>query len=169
MQEPAHTAPPSLPLSQRPRDWFFVLFFALFASTSLTSDTLHGLGLIDDTSVLGRANLWYGQVAGDDFFLAKPGYARFGTLMSAFVYGPFYLCLVYAFIKGKDWIRVPALLYVGAILFGTVQFLWWEFSQGQPPRVLPIFFAFYGPYVVVPLLLAVRLRHDRPFSAKPSA
>ena len=34
----------SLPLSARPRDWFFVVVFAVFALTSFLVDTLPALG-----------------------------------------------------------------------------------------------------------------------------
>ena len=85
------------------------------------------------------------------------------------VYGPFYLVLVYAFVRGANWIRIPALIYIGAMVYGMIQFLYWEFALGMPPRNLPVFFAFNLPYLVVPLLLGLRMRRPEPFGAGPAA
>ncbi len=158
------SAPSSTPLSARPRDWFFVIAFSFFAFSSFFSDAWHGLGLIDDTSFWGRANLWYGRVAGDDYLLADHAYSRFSTLCSGFVYGPFYLVLVYSFVTGKDWVRAPALIYVGAMLHGYVEFMWWEYALGTPPRVPEVFWAFNAPYGIVPVLLGIRMWKPAPFS-----
>ena len=69
-------APTSVPLSVRPRDAFFVVFFSLFAFSSFFSDAWHGLGLLDDTTFWGRANLWYCRIAGDDFLAADHAFPR---------------------------------------------------------------------------------------------
>lgn len=164
MNEPGPASAKELSLSERPRDWVFVVAFSFFVFSSACSDALHGLGLLDDSSFWGRANLAYAQWAGDDFLLAHNTFARFSTLVSAFVYGPFYALLVYAFVKGKNWIRIPAFMYVGAMLHGTAEFLWWEYNLGLPPRVPLVFWAFYGPYVVIPIALAIRMRRANPFS-----
>jgi hypothetical protein len=158
-------APMTIPLKERPRDWFFIVFFSFFVFSSFCSDAFHGLGMLDDTTFWGRANLWYGRLAGDDFLLADNAFARYSTLVSGFIYGPFYLVLVYAFVRGKNFIRLPALIYVGAMLHGWVEFMWWEYSLGTPPRVPFIFWAFYLPYGVVPVLLAIRMWKPEPFSS----
>lgn len=165
------TAPASIgrdedvvPLLERKRDLFFVVAFSFFVFSSLCSDAFHGLGMLDDTTFWGRANLWYGAWAGDDFLLADNDFARFSTLVSGFVYGPFYLVLVYAFVRGRNWIRLPALIYVGAMLHGWTEFMWWEYTLGTPPRVPLVFWGFYLPYGVIPVLLAIRMWRPRPFS-----
>lgn len=162
--DPSASTLTTSPLSARKRDWFFVCAFSFFTFSSLCSDALHGLDLLDETSFWGRANLSYARMAGDDFLLADHRFARFSTLVSAFVYGAFYPVLVYAFVKGKNWIRIPAFVYVGAMLHGTLEFLYWEYALGLPPREPLIFWAFYGPYVIVPLLLAIRMRRPLPFA-----
>jgi hypothetical protein len=157
------------PISARPRDWFFVVAFSLFAFSSIFSDAWHGLGLIDETSFWGRANLWYGRVAGDDFLMADHEFPRLNTWISGFIYGPFYIVLVYAFVKGANWVRVPALIYVGSMLHGYVEFMWWEYALGSPPRVPAVFWAFNAPYGIVPILLAARMWRPRPFATRDSA
>ena len=135
-----------VPLSQRPWDWFFVVMFSFFAFSSFFSDAWHGLNAIDATSFWGRANLWYIQVAGDEFMRADNTFSRLNTAISGLIYGPFYLTLVYAFVRGKGWIRIPAFVYVGAMLHGYVEFMWWEYALGTPPLHPLVFWAFNGPY-----------------------
>lgn len=159
-------ARPTLPLRERPRDYFFVAAFSFFAFSSAFSDLFHALDWIDESSFWGRANLAYAHFAQDHFLLGDHAFARFSTLVSAFVYGPFYLALVYAFVKGDDRIRIPAMLYVGAMLHGTLEFLYWEYVVGPAPGRPLVFWAFYGPYVLVPLLLAVRMRDPLPFAQR---
>ncbi len=151
-------------LATRRLDLFFVCFFAFFAFSSFFSDALHALGLIHGDGFWERANRWYSELAGDAFFAADNPFTHFNTGCSAFVFGPFYLVLVYAFVRGANWIRSPSLLYVGAMLHGALEFFWWEFQIGPPPERLAIFWAFNGPYVVLPILLGIRIWRPNPFS-----
>jgi hypothetical protein len=94
---------------------------------------------------------------------------RFVTGLSAFVYAPFYLVLVYALIKGKNWIQLPSVIYAtmivtltGIVVFG-VEFL------GEPEYRTPNplgFLAYNTLYVFIPLLLLIRMRKPEPFTRK---
>ncbi len=154
------------PLSARPRDWFFVACFSFFAFSSFFSDSWHALGLLEGDAFWSRANRWYGEVAQDHFFLADHDYIRINTGISGMVYGPFYVLLVYAFVKGKNWIRIPAFLYVGAMMHGVIEFYIAEYWIGPPPGNPIVFWAFNGPYGVIPLLLAYRMRNPNPFKVE---
>ena len=152
-----------LPLKKRPRDLFFVFAFSFFAFSSFCSDALHGLDLVDADSFWGRANLWYGEIADDQFFLQDNEFARLNTAISGLIYGPFYLVLVFSFVRGANWVRTPALIYVGAMLHGYLEFMWWEYAIGPPPGNPAVFWAFNAPYFFVPLLLGVRMWKPTPF------
>ncbi|MGB8331784.1 MAG: emopamil-binding family protein [Polyangiales bacterium] len=154
------------PLSMRPGDWFFVAAFAFFAFSSFFSDSWHALGLLEGDAFWSRANRWYAEVSADHFFAAEHQYVRVNTGISGLIYGPFYLVLVYAFVTGKNWIRTPALIYVGAMLHGLTEYCVWEYWIGPPPGKPLIFWAFTAPYGIVPLLLAVRMWKPRPFGPK---
>jgi hypothetical protein len=52
------------------------------------------------------------------------------------------------------------------MLHGYVEFMWWEYALGTPPRNPLVFWAFNGPYGVVPVLLAIRMWKERPFAAR---
>jgi hypothetical protein len=152
-------------LSERPRDWFFVIAFSFFAFSSFFSDAWHALGLLEGDAFWARANQWYIETAEDYFLAADHVYARINTGISGLVFGPFYLVLVYAFVKGRNRIRPFALVYVGAMLHGMVEFTVWEYWIGPPPGRPLVFWAFYGPYALVPLLLGVRMWKPKPFSS----
>ncbi len=157
-----------LPLSLRKRDIFFVCCFSFFAFSSFFSDSWHALGLLEGDGFWPAANRWYGELAQDHFFEIGHQFVRVNTGISGMIFGPFYLVLVYAFIKGKNWIRPMALVYVGAMLHGCTEFLIYEYWIGPPPGKPLIFWAFNGPYWVVPFLLGVRMWKPNPFGS-PSA
>ncbi len=161
----------NLPLSRRPLDYFFIVMFSLYFITSMISDMVPTLtGALDPTSANVFVQMNYGYAKGcDPLFLNPPIWMRFVTGLSAFVYGPFYLVLVYAFIKGKNRIQVPAIIYgsaisfiTGVVVFGVEFFGEPEWRCQNPAKFLPLNL----PYVLVPILLMVRMRKELPFARK---
>jgi hypothetical protein len=158
----------NLPLRQRPVDLFFAIVFLLFAVTSAISDAIPTLGIAMDphsANALARANYWY-AVSTDPLFMHPPVWMRIVTGLSAFVYGPFYLLLVYCLVKGKNWIQLPSVIYAtmivtltGIVVFGVEFFGEPAFRTPDPVK----FLAFNLPYVLIPLLLLIRMRKPNPF------
>lgn len=161
----------NLSLKQRPIDIFFAVIFLLFAVTSAISDAIPTLGIVMDPqspNVLARANYWY-AVSTDPLFMHPPVWMRIVTGLSAFVYGPFYLILVYCLVKGRNWIQLPAVIYstmivtlTGIVVFGVEFFGEPAFRTPDPIK----FLAFNLPYVLIPLLLLIRMRKPNPFERK---
>lgn len=151
-------------LRKRPGDLFFTLCFASFAMTSFLFDSQVALNIPQsaDGPLLVRLNHWFASTA-DPILLKPPLALRTMITISAFVYGPFYLVLVYAFARKKNWIRIPALMYAATIVYSFapifVQTVWGD----TRPTHLPLFLALYLPYLIVPLLLIYRMRHPEPF------
>ncbi len=161
----------NLPLSRRRFDYFFIILFSLFFITSLISDMVPTLvGDLDPHSTNFFVRLNYSYAKGcDPLFLTPPIWMRIVTGLSAFVYAPFYLFLVYALIRGKNQIQVPALIYGGAICFisGIVVFGVEFFGEPQwRCQNLAKFLPCNLPYVLVPLLLIIRMRKELPFTRK---
>lgn len=162
-------AAPALPLSQRRIDVFFAVVFLVFAVTSGISDAVPTLGIElspASDNPLARANWWYAHDT-DPLFLKPPVWMRFVTGLSAFVYGPFYVLLAWALVKGKQWIQLPAVIYAtmistitGIIVFGVEFFGEPEWRCTNPLK----FLALNTPYVLIPLLLLARMRKPDPFS-----
>jgi hypothetical protein len=163
--------PPNLPLAQRKIDVFFAVVFLLFALTSGISDLVPTIGMTmspDSPNPLARANYWYAHDA-DPLFMNPPVWMRIVTGLSAFVYGPFYLVLAWALLRGKNWIQLPAVIYATLIagLTGIVVFGVEFFGEAAWRTPLPgKFLAFNLPYVFIPLLLLVRMRKPLPFARR---
>jgi hypothetical protein len=161
----------NLPLRERRWDIFFMVVFALFACTSAVSDAIPTLGVAigPHASFLGRINWAYGHDT-DPLFIRPPNWMRFVTGLSAFVYGPFYLLLVYCLAKGKNWIQVPAIMYATAIsvITGVVVFGAEFFGEDAAMRVqnVPKFLVANVWYVLLPLLLLARMRREKPFTRR---
>ncbi len=183
----------SLSLRERKGDWFFILFFSCFVFTSFASDLVNAVSkpAADSGYFWARAVYDLYAVNNDPLLIANPIYMRVMTFLSAFVFGPFYVLLVYSFIRGKNWIRPFALFYAGMIVESMVVIIVAEFvgdaalfsqiCQGVKPieelakaglnQDLTVqnpvkFMAFNLPYKIIPLLLAVRMRKENPFSRK---
>jgi hypothetical protein len=145
--------------------------FSLFFITSMISDMVPTLtGALDPSSTNVFVKMNYGYAKGcDPLFLNPPIWMRFVTGLSAFVYGPFYLILVYAFIKGMNRIQVPAIIYgtaisviTGVIVFGVEFFGELEWRCQNLGKFLPL----NAPYVLIPILLIIRMRKELPFIRK---
>jgi hypothetical protein len=156
-----------LPLRERPGDWLFVLAFSFFTWSSFFSDIVPALGIpiVPDSPNLLVRGVWYYADGADPLLIANPHYLRISTFISAFVFGPFYPVLVWAFVTGVNRIRVPAIAYVAAMTYGMVTFLHHEFAGPTPPTNQPWFFGWNLPYLLIPLALGWRMRRAEPFSA----
>jgi hypothetical protein len=164
-------APSDLSLRDRRIDIFFAVVFAAFTVTSVISDLLPTIGVRFDRpspNFFVNSNYWYAHDA-DPLFMHPPDWMRIVTGLSAFVYMPFYIVLVYALVTAKNWIQLPAVIYAtmivtltGVVVFG-VEF-WGEpaIRTGNPVK----FLAFNLPYVLIPLLLLIRMRKPSPFTRR---
>jgi len=157
-----------MPLRRRPFDAFLVFCFCLFAVSSLIYEQfiVFGVDLSTTTDIFGRSWYWYAR-SFDPIFLDTPLWLRIMCTIDAYVFGPFYLVLIYALVRERNWIRVPALLYGAAIVYSTLVYFGYEFLD-EPNRAqanLLAVFLVNIPYTLVPLLLMWRVRHPDPFGA----
>ncbi len=90
---------------------------------------------------------------------------RVMTGIDEWVYGPMYLVLIYAFVRRREWVRLPALLFGGAIIYSTLVYFLTEFlSEGHRANLTMVTLVNI-PYTIVPCLLVWRLWRPRPFAA----
>lgn len=156
----------AIPLKQRPLDIFLVACFAVFAFTSLVYEQyiVFGVDLAATTDPIGRSWYWYAR-SFDPIFLDTPLWLRIMCGIDAYLFGPFYLVLIYAFVRARDWIRIPALIYGAAIVYSTLVYFSWEVldAGNRAEANLPMIFLVNIPYTLVPLLLMWRVWHPLPF------
>lgn len=147
-------------------DAFLVATLCAFAATSLLVDRTAALDIIGPESAdpFARAMYWYG-VRYDPLVVANPLFLQVMSAISAFVFGPLYLWLARALWRRDSAIRVPALLYSVAMLYSMIVHVAVELWGEMPPPNMLVFVGVYTPYVLVPLLLAWRVRRPDPFAA----
>ena len=155
------------PLRKRPFDAFLVCCFVIFSVSSLVYEqfVVFGVDLSTTTDIFGRSWYWYAQ-SFDPVFLDPPLWLRIMCTIDAYVFGACYLVFIFAFVKGRNWVRIPALLYGSAIVYSTIVYFAWEFldeANRAQANLLAVFLVNI-PYTVVPLLLMWRVRHPEPFS-----
>jgi hypothetical protein len=173
----------AIPLSDRQRDWFFIVVFAIFAATSFLIDTAIMVGRPSPHSGNPMARFLYAQVgSGDPLMMASPRFVQLSVgFVSALLFGVFYLVLIYAFVRGREWIRLPAIFGAGMIVMCTGLYLTVLVLGDAPlfalacgpgsgfdyksPNVLQSF-AVNVPYPLVALLLAGRMWRAHPFTRR---
>lgn len=149
------------PLKKRPFDLVLVIIFGMFAMSSFFVDLAAGLNVSHD-SPFGQTLASYGEMA-DPLVLQNPLWLQLASLISGVVFGPFYVALVYALIRERAWIRKPALIYVGAMVYSMVLYYGVELLGPTPPTSYPIMVGSTLPYLLAPAALCWRMWRDQPF------
>lgn len=167
----------TLPLKKRKKDWFFIIAFSFFALTSIITDSVNGLnGQLDPNSSYAVERFIYSSYAAkaDPLLIVNPPQVRVSAGISAFVWLPLYVFFVLGFIKGWNHIRVPALIYGGALTHGMITYMaegmfgywategWKNLPEVSEPDHLYYFFTNL-PYLLVPFLVIVRMWRQNPF------
>jgi hypothetical protein len=139
--------------------------FSFFAFTSLILQQwiVWGVDLRTATDPFGRAWRWYAETF-DPLLLDRLHSIRVMFGIDAFVFGTFYLVLVYAFVRRRNWIRLPALLYGSAMVYSVLVYNLMEaFSERAAETNLPMVLLIGAPYTIIPLLLIYRMWKPDPF------
>lgn len=176
MQTSSSPSSTPLPLSRRPLDVIFIGFFVvnLFFITYIVDieqililDTRHFEYPIWPPAPLIDLVHWWGHNF-DPALLARPPWWRATIWIDALFFGPFYAFAIYAFVKGKEWIRVPTIIW-GSVLMTNVTIILFEEMLGPfaTPRPFVVLFA-NAPWFLFPVALITRMaRAAHPFSPPP--
>ena len=158
--------PQFLSLPQRQIDYFLIVCFSIFASTSFFISSLSAFNIpvtSESKFFLIRWLYQYG-VNIDSVVLKNPLYLQIQSFIDCFVFGPFYLLLIYAFIRRKSWIRIPAIIYVATMTYSMILYLGIELMGENAPLNQSAFLGLNFPYLVIPLVLGSRMRKTDPFN-----
>ncbi len=162
----------TIPFSQRRVDWIFVGFFLinLFFITYIVDieqlivpDPSHFQQPVWPPASMVKLIHAYGS-SFDPLLMARPQWWKMTIWIDVLFYGPFYVLAIYAFIKGKDWIRIPAIFYSG-MMFADVFIILGEEAAG--PHASPNFPLVLGlnlPWLLMPIFLTLRVRREHPFT-----
>ncbi len=162
----------TIPFSQRRVDWFFVGFFLinLFFITYIVdieqliiSNPSNFQQPIWPPESMVKLIHWYGS-SFDPLLMARPQWWKMTIWIDVLFYGPFYVLAIYAFVKGKDWIRIPAIFYSGMMFADVFIILGEEVAGPHATSHLPLVLGLNLPWLLMPLFLTFRLRREHPFS-----
>ena len=127
----------SLPLSSRPLDVALIAFFAVNLCFTTYVVSLEQIVIADPSSfapppwpparLLALVHWW--ERSFDPLLLARPAWYRATIWLDVLVFGPFYAVAIYAFVRGRDWIRLPCVAWA-AMLFTNVFIILFDELKG---------------------------------------
>ncbi len=166
-----------IPFRQRRLDWLFVAFFLInFFFITYVVDLEQ---LVIDNPVHYQQPAWppavmvkvihaYGT-AFDPLLMARPQWWKQTIWLDVLFYGPFYAVAIYAFLRGREWIRIPSIFYAGMMFADVFIILGEEIAGPHATPHLGIVFALNLPWLLIPLILLVRMWHEHPFCRSVAA
>jgi hypothetical protein len=165
----------SLALFKRPVDMAIVIFFVinLFFITYIVD--LEQLVISNPYNFRyplwppsGMIDLvhWYGRNF-DPVLMARPAWWRATIWIDAVFFGPFYVFAIYAFVKGRKWIRLPCIVWASVMLTNVFIILFEEvLGDHATPELFRVFLS-NAAWVFFPLIALIRMwRNENPFILK---
>lgn len=163
----------TIPLSRRRGDLLVVAFF-LFNLLVLTymvdleqlviPDPAHFTYPLWPPRVAVDFAHWWGRTF-DPLLLARPVWWKVIITIDALLCGPFYAVAIYAYARGREWIRIPSLLYASFMLTAVSIILAEEAVGPYHTPHLPIVLLANACWVLVPLYILYRMApRAHPFS-----
>ena len=154
------------PLLQRPLDLLLIAFFSISVLYGFLWSLPQGLGVpvAPDSPWPPLRALHDWAVRIEPAHLDPSANLIASCLLDGFVHAPFLVVLIYALVTGRSWIRIPALLYVGSSLTNMSLYFYDTFFGAHPPLDLAVYIPMNLPWLVMPLLLAWRMRSPEPFA-----
>ena len=162
-----------IPLKERKLDFVFLGFFwfnLVFISYLFDLEQI----VITDTSnfdypiwppaFIVDLGHWWGANY-DPVLLERPVWWRMTIWIDALFFGPFYMFAIYAFTKGKDWIRIPSVIYASVMMTNVTIILGEEImGEHASPELWAVLLA-NASWLLMPILLLWRMWHaEHPFT-----
>jgi hypothetical protein len=169
-----------IPLRQRPGDLAILAFFLvniLFITyivdieQLIIADPYHFTYPVWPPAPLVDAIHWWGNTF-DPVLMARPVWWKMTIWIDNLLFGPFYVVAIYAFIKGKAWIRIPSIIYSSMLLTNVLIILGEELAGEHPSPHFPVVLLANLPWLLFPLYIFYRMgRSTAPFTriAEPEA
>jgi hypothetical protein len=162
----------TIPLARRRYDWLLMVFFAVnLCFITYVID-------IEQLTVGNAAHFHYPlwpppQIVGlvhsygrryDPLLMARPAFWRMTIWIDVLWNGPLYAAALYAIARGREWIRVPALIWSGSMTAVVLMILAEEHSGVYRSPHFGVVLLLNLPWLALPLLTAARMARTHPFS-----
>src|ERR1700729_555376 len=153
-----------LPLSKRPMDIVLIVFFCinLFFITYIVdveqliiADADHFQYPVWPPAKLVDLVHWYGHNF-DPVLMARPAWWRATIWIDSLLFGPFYAFAIYAYSKGRKWIRLPSIVWASVMLTNVFIILFEEvLGEHASPQLFRVFLSNAG-WILFPITVLVR-------------
>jgi len=107
---------------------------------------------------------WWGNTF-DPTLMAREPWYRATIWIDQIFFGPYYIFAIYAFTKGKEWIRIPSIVYASMLMTNVIIILWEEaLGQNATDHFAMVFMA-NASWIIFPLIIIYRFRNNpHPFT-----
>lgn len=162
-----------IPLTRRRRDLVPIAFFAVNLLFITYVVSLEQSAIADPSSFAPpiwppapalEVIHWF-ERSFDPLLLARAAWYRATVWLDVLVFGPFYACALYAWIRGREWIRLPSILWA-SLMFTHVLVVLFDELKGEHPAPQPsAVLASNAAWFLVPIAVVARLwRSEHPFT-----
>jgi EXPERA (EXPanded EBP superfamily) len=160
------------PLLQRPLDLALVAFFAVNLGFITYIVDLEQLVIPDaahfEYPLWPPARLvdlvhWWGHTY-DPLLIARPTWWKATIWIDALFFGPFYAFAIFAFVKGRNFIRMPSVIWAAVMMTNVTIILSEEIGGPHAtPQLAMVLFA-NAAWLIFPVLVLWRMwKSERPF------
>jgi len=162
----------TVPLRQRRLDWVLLAFFAV---------NLCFITYFIDIEQLTVPNAFHFQYPAwpphaivdlvhsygrryDPLLLARPAFWKMTIWIDVLWNGPFYVAAIYAIVRGREWIRVPALVWSGSMSAVVLIILAEEHSGIYRSPHFAMVLLLNLPWLALPAATIARMSRAHPFT-----
>jgi hypothetical protein len=166
------------PLRQRPLDVVFVIFFIVNLGFITYIVDLEQLVIEDPSKFpyplwppppLVDLVHWWGRTF-DPVLMARPPWWRATIWIDSLFFGPFYAFAIYAYVKGRNWIRLPSIIWASVMITNVTIIL---FEEMLGPHATPhpgVVLIANAAWFIFPILVIYRMwKSERPFSVEETS
>ena len=107
---------------------------------------------------------WYGKTF-DPLLFARPVWWKMTIWIDVIIFGPFYIAAIYAFIKGREWIRIPSIIASTMLITNVIIIFGEEICGTYPTPALPMVISVNLPWLLFPAFIIWRMAgSEHPFT-----
>ena len=99
---------------------------------------------------------WYGHTF-DPLLIARPTWWKTTIWIDDLFFGPFYLFAIYAYSKGKEWIRIPSIIYGATLITIVLTIMSEEIGGEHATPQLPVVALSNLPWLLFPAYIIYRM------------
>lgn len=155
------------PLLQRPIDCLLVAFYIISVLYGLLFNIPEALGVpvSPDSPWPPLRGLYEWAAAEEPTHLMDPlpVFLLSAVAIDGFIHTPFLMVMLYAIVKCKNWIRIGCLIFAGSSVTNMYYYFMATLLGDHPPPNTFYYLVFNLPWLLMPVLLAWRMRMEKPF------